>query len=426
MLLQNRKNEPSLNLAVWAPLSEADRQAVHDQLSRLLSSSLFCQSQRFSNLLRYLVERSLDARNEHLKERTIGMEVFGRDPSYDTTADPVVRTTAAQLRRRIARYYLESNHESEIIVELPPGTYLPVFRKLTTPRLSAAASSPADSIPIKTRLIDSRFRLMPAIPRNPLASLRKKTLAGVIAAALVLAAFLVHRSPSNPALEAFWGPVWGSANSVLVCVGTQHTDSLQPEVEGPNGAALSIRQFLWANSVRWPDAITASSIVALAASNRKSWRLRRSDGTSFTQLKDSPTILVGGFNNEWIMRLGKSLRFHYEVTEDGVASIEDRRNPQARDWKVNFKAPFSEFAQDYGIVSRIADADTQQFIVMASGIAAFGTMTAGDILTNEKYMEQVAARAPKDWSRKNVQVVFSTPIIGGVQGAPNILAIYFW
>jgi hypothetical protein len=63
---------------------------------------------------------------------------------------------------------------------------------------------------------------------------------------------------------------------------------------------------------------------------------------------------------------------------------------------------------------------------MASGIAAFGTMTAGDILTNEKYMEQVAARAPKDWSRKNVQVVFSTPIIGGVQGAPNILAIYFW
>src|SRR6516164_2948355 len=101
-------------LARWNPQTDAEREAVRSQLQRLLNSPLFNQSRRYSTLLRYIVERSLEGEAEMLKERTLGVEVFGREPYYDASGDPVVRTTAAQLRRRIAQYYFGPGHEQEI------------------------------------------------------------------------------------------------------------------------------------------------------------------------------------------------------------------------------------------------------------------------------------------------------------------------
>ena len=56
------------------------------------------------------------------------MAVFGRDPDYDTNLDPVVRTSACEVRKRIAQYYLEPGHESEIRIEMHSGSYVPDFR----------------------------------------------------------------------------------------------------------------------------------------------------------------------------------------------------------------------------------------------------------------------------------------------------------
>ena len=78
-------------------------------------------------MLRYVVERAIEGQTEHLKERTLGVAVFGRDPAYDTNLDPVVRVTAGEIRKRIAQYYHEPGHESEIRIDFPPGSYLPEF-----------------------------------------------------------------------------------------------------------------------------------------------------------------------------------------------------------------------------------------------------------------------------------------------------------
>src|SRR5262245_4692029 len=91
----------------------ADSVAEHDllreeilaQLERLLANPLFRNSKRYPTLLRYVVERTLDGHPGELKERTLGVEVFGREPDYDTNLDPVVRITAAEIRKRLAQYY---------------------------------------------------------------------------------------------------------------------------------------------------------------------------------------------------------------------------------------------------------------------------------------------------------------------------------
>ena len=76
------------------------RDEVQQQLERLLSNSHFSHSKRFPSFLRFIVQEELEGRGDQLKERTLGIEVFGRDANYDTTADPIVRVTAVEIRKR--------------------------------------------------------------------------------------------------------------------------------------------------------------------------------------------------------------------------------------------------------------------------------------------------------------------------------------
>jgi len=111
------------------PETEAERDAIRAQLERILANPLFTHSKRYPLLLRTVVERTLQGRAGHLKERTLGVEVFGRQPDYDTNTDPVVRITAGEIRKRIAQYYHEPGHESELRIDLPCGSYVPEFHQ---------------------------------------------------------------------------------------------------------------------------------------------------------------------------------------------------------------------------------------------------------------------------------------------------------
>src|ERR1017187_4801907 len=102
---------------------EPERAAIHDHLEKMLADPLFKHSKRYPNLLRHIVEHTLDGRTDDLKERTLGIEVFGRDPGYDTNADPIVRATAGEIRKRLGQYYHEHGNGDGVEIELSPGSY---------------------------------------------------------------------------------------------------------------------------------------------------------------------------------------------------------------------------------------------------------------------------------------------------------------
>ena len=86
------------------------------QVERLFADPMFSQSKRYGSFLRYVTERSLHHNQEPVTERTLGVEIFGRSPNYDTDADPIVRVTASELRKRLAHYYENPAHTGEIRV----------------------------------------------------------------------------------------------------------------------------------------------------------------------------------------------------------------------------------------------------------------------------------------------------------------------
>ena len=100
---------------------------VRSQLELLVHDEVFKSSKRSVAFLRYVVEQTLRGSADQIKERTIGVEVFERDPSYDTNSDHIVRTAAVELRKRLATYYVDGRHRHELRMWLLPGSYIPRF-----------------------------------------------------------------------------------------------------------------------------------------------------------------------------------------------------------------------------------------------------------------------------------------------------------
>ncbi|SNS42171.1 hypothetical protein SAMN05421770_101900 [Granulicella rosea] len=114
---------------VWVPKTEDEKLVVQEQLGRLLIDDSFARSERCGDFLRFIVERTLADDPGSIKERIIGIEVFGRNPSYDTLNDPIVRVTASKIRKRISKYYEDPQHQDELRLSFPAGSYVPVFER---------------------------------------------------------------------------------------------------------------------------------------------------------------------------------------------------------------------------------------------------------------------------------------------------------
>lgn len=102
---------------------------IRQQLRRILTSKSFRQVDRLQSFLAFIVEEMLGGRGDKLKEFLIGVEVFGKESSFDPRMDPLVRVQARRLRSRLVRYYREEGQNDEVIVELPKGGYEPVFQR---------------------------------------------------------------------------------------------------------------------------------------------------------------------------------------------------------------------------------------------------------------------------------------------------------
>src|SRR5881227_3291343 len=119
--------------AVRAP-DESDK-PIRDEPARILGSVTFQPVDRLKRFLAFIAHEALAGRSDQLKEYVIGVQVFGKEASFDPRTDPIVRVQARRLRARLVRYYREQGLNDETVIELPKGGYAPVFKQRDTPVL---------------------------------------------------------------------------------------------------------------------------------------------------------------------------------------------------------------------------------------------------------------------------------------------------
>ncbi|MBK8176642.1 MAG: hypothetical protein IPK66_15660 [Rhodospirillales bacterium] len=100
---------------------------VRGQLERILASNSFAASSKCKALFRFLVEETLAGRGDRLKGFTVAVAVFGRDETFDSQTDPVVRLEARRLRRGLDGYYANDGTRDPVRISIPKGAYVPLF-----------------------------------------------------------------------------------------------------------------------------------------------------------------------------------------------------------------------------------------------------------------------------------------------------------
>jgi hypothetical protein len=385
---------------------------VREELSRILACHEFRTSKRSQDFLRYVVENTLQGHGDMLKERTIGIEVFGRPTSYDPGDDATVRVKAGEVRKRLGIYYADAGSHNPVRIELPSGTYVPEFH-LVNPPPAAAAHPPEQALDATPRAA--------AAPATRIFTPRRAALAtGVLAAASSFLWFATR--PAVTPLDEFWAPVLNGPSPVQLCASyvPVYGVDIDPSITPPS--SVSDFTLLTDQFVGGGDLIATSRLVAMLTRRHRAYRVKVGNDVSFTDLRSGPAILVGFSYTKW-KQISNQMRFFV----DGYrrpAGITDDGKPT--EWVLPALPRDRRTAEDYAIVSRVFHPDTHAMLVEVAGITQYGTDAAADLITNPDLMAEALRGAEPNWQQKNLQLVLHVKVISGAPSSPQLVKRYFW
>jgi hypothetical protein len=410
----------------WTPVTEEERAAVLSQMDRLLNSRHFRNSKRYPALLEYIIRQTLAGNSDSLKERVLGIAVFHRPPDYDANADPIVRVTAGEIRKRIAQYYHDEETAGEIQIDLRPGSYVPEFHLVAPVAIENPEPPPAF-------VADPPLQIPLSRGESSLKLLGRWNVVGAVAIALLAVAVivsLVHWRMADDQRSQMWYPLLNSPAPVLLVVGQPHIS----QTETPS--TISAYEHTPESELELPDAIAMAHLCAMLDAHHHLYQIIGVNSASLSDLRKGPAILVGGANNPWTLRILRPLRFSIssagDATVDGSAvssamlQIVDRKHHPGSPWTVDFQQPVSAITHDYAIIARFQANMTDGVVMVVAGLGSGGTESASKFINSAAYMSQLASQAPRNWRSMNMEAVLETEVIGGRAGHPHIIATEFW
>ncbi|HEV3329934.1 MAG TPA: hypothetical protein VG096_03065 [Bryobacteraceae bacterium] len=374
----------------------------------MLASTEFRTSKRSQEFLRYVVEHTLSGQSDLLKERTIGIEVFGRSTDYEPGEDATVRVKAGEVRKRLGLYYAEQGVHDAVRIELPLGTYIPEFRFV---EVSPPVTEPAPAAPMSQPVAAS--------PETKTRGPRLVALAALLC--FVAAGVIWLRSrPANTPLTQFWAPVLTGNAPVLLCAAYVPVYGLDRDANStprPEDFVLMNDQFVGGG-----DLIAISRITAMLTRTARPYRLKVGNDVTFQDLRLGPAILVGYSYTRW-REISKEMRYFIDGARRPVG-ITDNGAPTQ--WSLPNLPADRRTDEDYAIVSRVFHPDTHAMLVEVAGITQYGTDAGADLVTNPDLMAEALRNAPDGWQKKNLQLVLHVKVIAGSPTSPKVVAAHFW
>lgn len=399
---------------------------VRSHLEKVLSSPQFRSSKRCHRFLTYVVSETIEGKGESLKERIIATEVFDRSPSWDSGEDTIVRGGAREVRKRLAQYYCTSEGMQERIrIELPPGSYAPLFTHPESITIPPPHSSE------RTSRVNSHRAWF------------------VGAAAILLmgitAVVLPARFSHGGLFDEFWAPVWHSQYPALIAIAqplVYHPSSratrLNDKKLGPTRVPIQRALQLPPNEidgsdmipvpdqyVGYGDTVAVADISVLLGKHSQDVRLRSANEVEFADFRDAPSALIGAFTNRWTMELTEKFPFHFGYDAQGVPTILDSADPSRR-WSIPSKKDNGAAAEDYFIVCRLANSPSGKLMIVAGGLAQFGTEAAGRFLVDPGRLSDTLQKLGKHWQNRNFEAVFHAKVVGNSPSAADLIAWRVW
>jgi hypothetical protein len=407
------------------------------QLTQIQNSPAFCNSARSKEFLSYVIEQVLAGHIDNLKERSIGVNLFHRAPTYDTGEDPIVRVKAGEVRRRLAEYYAGVEKAPELQIELPVGSYVPRFHW-------RAHLDPLPLVP-EVEVAEPPLFAPKRSNRSRVSIAASLTIVVIAAIAAVLLARTYYHRPST--LDLFWGPLSTTKQPVLICVPSPVGYAVNSDLYPRSPAASSgiydsmakrnttPLQLAPETPIQWKeltplpdfyvnkdDAYVAEELSAFFAQAHRPSQVRIGNDYTYEDVRNSPAILIGAYNNPWIGRVMSDLPIGFHESGE-VLWIEDRTKPD-QIWKASSEG--RRGTKDFALVARVLNSKTGHFLIIISGIGMVGTKAAGQAISREEELEAALRSAPAGWEQKNLEVVLETDVVDGSPSPSHAVALKVW
>lgn len=412
---------------------------VRAALHSVLQSDAFSNSKRCCDFLSYVVEQTLAGSQHELKERTIAVAVFGRQPSYDSHEDAIVRIKASEVRKRLGHYYDGAGRHGPIRIGLPTGRYVPVFsRSEFAPE--AEANTVFTKTVVKTVVAQNqtndeglaRTDLLggdPSLPGSVALAARSRTRRRLFALAACVFVFIVgtawlwfHFWREQPTfLDEFWEPALHSSTPVYLV--TAAAPVFVAYAAGETASHNTTTEYVATNDqyVGQGDMLASHLITAMLQHMRQPYEVRTSNSVDVRQLAMHTVVLIGYSSTQW-EAISKELRFYIDGERAGMITDHGKNT----EWYPRHLTKDLHTDEDYAIVSRFFDPGTRAMIVLVSGATQYGTEGAAMLVTDADLLRSALHDRPPGWETKNLQIVLHMKVIGNSPAVPEAVATYYW
>lgn len=391
-----------------------EEEAIRSQLAQILASPEFRSSQRCQEFLRFVVEESLAGHAGVLKERTIGVEAFGRAADYETNLDGVVRIKASEVRKRLSLYYAGSGKTAKVVIEMPVGSYVPNFTARESSANGTAAGSPANVAAISGNQVAqdgaSEHRARKLWIGSALFA------AGMIAA-ISMSAYWWHSQHTSSVLNEFWEPMLRDPGPVLIAAAYVPVYAHDARMPGDQGElTLMPDQYVGGG-----DLVAAARVAGMLGRMGHASEVRVGNAISFQDLRNTPTVLIGYSSTQW-KDVTQDFRFYVDDSDRGMI----RDNGKPTEWYPHNVTRDFHTDEDYAVISRAFLPQTHAMLILISGCTQYGTEGAADLITNPELLAAALREAPAGWQHKNLQLVLRMQVIANAPALPKVVAAHYW
>ncbi|HEV2646830.1 MAG TPA: hypothetical protein VGU46_10745 [Acidobacteriaceae bacterium] len=431
--------------------ADVDPVLIEQALESVLRGPSFRSSKQCQALLQYIVKHSVSGEPNMLRERVIGAEVFGRAPDYDTGNDPIVRSRAAEVRKRLAQHYVHDDEtQHSVRIEIPSGSYHATF-EIRPPRSVRGELESLTVQAAETPMGTASFvSFAPVMEELKLAQARSAPVSrwtgwrvGLIAVAIVMLAgigiFSSIDAQREGAYNRFWGPVADSSKPVVVYFGGTYSYHISSDFLDAYHSAHPEEKVSTAatDEIKSGDMLTESSLVPdnsktgygdVAAVARMAstltrmgsrYDLRYGSDIAATDFRNSATVLIGGFSNVWSLQLMRG--FPYVLEQGGIVDGQTHKLV----WRQSVSEG-GEKNEDYALISRIPSAATGNFTLIIAGINTFSNQGAADFISSPERLRALAHSLKPGWENRNLEIVLHVSVIQQVPVTSDVVAIRSW
>ncbi len=394
-------------------------------LERIVASPQLRRATRLREFLLFVGQRSIKDGLEQVHEQEIGAKVFGRAPDYDTSLDNIVRVNASELRKRIEDYFATDGAGETLGMEIPRGSYRPVFR----PRVAESrVGSQGDQRAEPPILVESATSHKPVKEGLQTTTQARRTREGwlLVAATIVIVALAAgcwmlwrenhalrrsldsNAGQSTPAISAFWGEFLSARPNTDIIL----ADTSFALIEDITKRSIPLSEYLsrnYVNTVQTPnlgadrradlamimqrnngslgDFRAAQRVLALDPPGKNFHVYSARDYTP-ALVKQDNIILVGARkSNPWVDLFADRLTFTAEYDTDRQRDYIKNKAPVAGE-QARYEAMPLPSTGGYCVISYLANPQQSGKVLILAGTDSAATEGAGDFLTSEDQLSR--------------------------------------